>query len=254
MMVKTKYGIWIPDVPIMRPHNLPTVVKGYNGDNDMAVDMGLPSGLLWAKCDIDVTKPRGFCDTPFTYNKSFFSWGNIDGHNPKNDSFIGVYDWGSENAQEPWYDGQPYGNTKGNTLAGNIPVGEEYDAARANLGSPWRMPIATEFAELVASSIYIDATGTEIPAETTNKLVTVNGIVGLYLQSKTNGNRLFFSASGYGYESLLNHRGAVGKYWSASIYSSRFARLLDFDSDGVYSQNNSNRYYGFAVRAVRNSR
>ena len=253
-MIKTKYGIWIPDVPIMKPHNLPTVVKGYNGDNDMAVDMGLSSGLLWAKCDIDVTKPRGFCDTPFTYNKSFFSWGNIDGHNPKNNSFAGVYNWGSVNAAEPWYDGQPYGNTKGNTLAGDIPVDEEFDAARANLGSPWRMPTTAEFAELFAGSIYIDATGTEIPAATTDKRVTVNGIVGLYLQSKTNGNRLFFSASGRGNGSSWSNRGTNGYYWSASFNSSRYARSLYFSSGGVNPQYNDGRYYGFAVRAVRNSR
>jgi hypothetical protein len=216
----------------------------------LLVDMGLPSGVKWASRDIDLTKPGGFCETPFIYEKSFFSWGNIDGHNPKNNSFAGVYNWGSVNAADPWYDGQPYGNTKGNTLTGNIPVGEEFDAARANLGSPWRMPTTAEFAELFAGSIYIDATGTEIPAATTDKRVTVNGIVGLYLQSKTNGNRLFFSASGYGHGSSWNYRGAVGSYWSASFYSSRYARRLGFSSGGVNPQDNNGRFVGFAVRAV----
>ena len=218
----------------------------------LVVDMGLTSGVKWAARDLDLTKPGGFCDTPFTYDKSFFSWGNIDGHNPKANSFANVYNWGSINAQEPWYDGQPYGSTKGNTLAGDIPVGEEFDAARANLGSPWRMPTTAEFAELFAGSIYIDATGTEIPTETTNKLVTVNGIVGLYLQSKTNGNRLFFSASGYGSGSSWYNRGSNGDYWSASFNSSRYARLLVFGSGGVYPQYDSIRYSGFAVRAVQN--
>ena len=216
----------------------------------LVVDMGLTSGVKWAARDLDLTKPGGFCDTPFTYEKSFFSWGNIDGHNPKDGSFSGVYNWGGVNAQEPWYDGQPYGNTKGATLAGDIPVGEEYDAARANLGSPWRMPTTAEYAELFAGCIYIDATGTEIPAETTNKLVTVNGIVGLYLQSVANGNRLFFAASGYGDGSSWSIRGSYGFYWSASFNSSRNARNLYFYSGGVRPQNNDGRYYGFAVRAV----
>jgi hypothetical protein len=213
--------------------------------------MGLTSGVKWAARDLDLTKPGGFCDTPFTYNKSFFSWGNIDGHNPVGNSFAGVYNWGSVNAAEPWYDGQPYGNTKGNTLAGDIPVGEEFDAARANLGSPWRMPTTAEFAELFAGSIYIDATGTEIPAGTTDKRVTVNGIVGLYLQSKTNGNRLFFSASGYGGGSSWDYRGSHGYYWSASFGSARSARYLYFSSGGVSPQrNNYGRCSGFAVRPV----
>ena len=218
----------------------------------LVVDMGLTSGVKWAARDLDLTKPGGFCDTPFIYDKSFFSWGNIDGHNPVGNSFAGVYNWGGINDAEPWYDGQVYGDTKGNTLAGDIPVGEEFDAARANLGEPWRMPTTTEFAELFAGSIYIDADGNEVDTDKADKRVTVNGIVGLYLQSKTNGNRLFFAASGYGAGSSWGYRGADGYYWSASFYSARYARRLSFSSGGVYPQGNISRYYGFAVRAVQN--
>lgn len=218
----------------------------------LVVDMGLASGVKWAARDLDLTKPGGFCDIPFTYNKSFFSWGNIDGHNPVGNSFAGVYNWGSVNAAEPWYDGQVYGNTKGNTLAGNIPVGEEYDAARANLGEPWRMPTSAEFAELIAGSIYIDADGNEVDTSKADKRVTVNGVLGLYLQSNTNGNRLFFACSGYGNGSSWNYRGSYGSYWSASFFSARYARSLYFNSGGVFPQSNYGRYYGFAVRPVQN--
>lgn len=214
------------------------------------VDMGLTSGVKWAERDLDITKPGGFCDTPFTYNKSFFSWGNIDGHNPKNNTFSGVYNWGGVNDAEPYYEGQVYGGTKGVTLTGNIAVGEEYDAARASLGSPWRMPTSAEFAELFAGCKYIDADGEEIPSETTDKRVTVNGVVGLYLQSIANGNRLFFAESGYGYGSSWSSRGSIGIYWSSTFYSSRLARRLFFGSGGVYPQDTNYRYYGFAVRAV----
>ena len=216
----------------------------------LLVDMGLPSGTKWAARDLDLTKPGGFCDTPFVYEKSFFSWGNIDGHNPKNNSFANVYNWGSVNAQEPWYDGQVYGGTKGATLAANIPVGEEYDAARANLGSPWRMPLSTEFKELLDNCIYIDATGTEISSQTTDKRVTVNGVKGIYLQSTINGNRLFFACSGYGNGTSWNTRGSNGYYWSATFGSARNARFLSFGSGGVNPQSDSSRYVGFAVRPV----
>jgi hypothetical protein len=80
--------------------------------------------------------------------------------------------------------------------------------------------------------------------------VTVNGIVGLYLQSKTNGNRLFFACSGYGNGTSWNGRGSNGHYWSASFNSARNARNLVFDSGGVNPQVNNDRYYGFAVRPV----
>ena len=216
----------------------------------LLVDMGLPSGTKWAARDIDITKPGGFCDTPFVYEKTFFSWGNIDGHNPTTPSSFSPYNWGGVNEQEPWYDGQVYGNTKGNTLTGNIPVGEEYDAARANLGAPWRMPTNAEFAELFDNIIYINADGTEVDSQQTDKRVTVNGIVGLYIQSTINGARLFFSCSGSGTGSSRNNRGSVGSYWSSTWNSARNARRLYFYSGGVDPQNFSNRYVGFAVRAV----
>ena len=217
---------------------------------DLIVDMGLPSGVKWASRDIDITKPGGFCDTPFVYEKTFFSWGNIDGHNPTSVSSFSPWNWGGINAQEPWYEGQVYGNTKGNTLTGNIPVGEEFDAARANLGAPWRMPTNTEYGELFANIRYINADGSEIPASTTDKRVTVNGVVGLYLESIINGARLFFSASGSGAGTSRNNRGSNGYYWSATWHSARGARYLYFYSGGVDPQNGGNRCLGFAVRAV----
>lgn len=219
--------------------------------SNIFVDMGLTSGVKWATRDIDITKPSGFCDTPFTYQKSFFSWGNIDGHNPVSNSFAGVYNWGSVNQAEPWYEGQVYGTTKGATLTGNIPVDEEFDAARANLGGNRRMPTTGEYKELFDNCIYINADGTEVDTSKTDKRVTVNGIVGLYLQSKINGQRLFFSASGYGYGTSWLSRGSGGYYWSGSFYSARNARFLFFYSGGVSPQVNSSRYYGFAVRAVK---
>ena len=215
----------------------------------LVVDMGLPSGTKWASRDIDLTKPGGFCETPFVYEKSFFSWGNIDGHNPSSVSAFS-YDWGGVNAQEPWYEGQPYGSTPGNTLTGNIAVGEDFDAARANLGAPWRMPTSAEFAELFANIKYINADGTEVDTTKTDKRVTVNGIVGLYIESKLNGARLFFSCSGHGDGRSWNVRGSNGYYWSSTWISARSARDLFFRSGGVYPQSSNNRYYGFALRPV----
>ena len=215
----------------------------------LVVDMGLPSGVKWASRDIDLTKPGGFCETPFIYEKSFFSWGNIDGHNPSSVSAFD-YNWGGVNQAEPWYDGQPYGSTPGNTLTGNIAVGEDFDAARANLGAPWRMPTNAEFGELFANIRYINADGTEVDTTKTDKRVNVNGVMGLYLESRINGARLFFSCSGNGNGRSWNNRGANGNYWSSTFNSARNARNLNFNSGGVNPQNNNNRYNGFALRPV----
>ena len=215
----------------------------------LVVDMGLPSGTKWAARDIDLTKPGGFCETPFVYEKSFFSWGNIDGHNPSSVSAFD-YNWGGVNVAEPWYDGQVYGSTPGNTLTGNIAVGEDFDAARANLGAPWRMPTSGEYGELFANIIYIDANGDEVDTTKTDKRVNVNGVMGLYLESTINGARLFFSCSGCGYGRTWYSRGSFGYYWSSTWVSARYARNLIFYSGGVFPQNNDNRYHGFALRPV----
>lgn len=227
-------------------------------DSDLYVDMGLPSGVLWAKASIDLTTTSKFQEvdgavSPFKYECSFFSWGNTDGHNPSSTSAFD-YNWGGVNAEEPWYDGQVYGDTPGNTLTGNIPP--SMDAARVNLGAPWRMPSSADFAELFANIDYIDADGNVVTEETSiaktaaDKRVTVNGINGLYLRSKINGNRLFFPASGYGNGRSWLYRAAIGNFWSSTFDSSRGARRLNFGSGGVIPQNASNRCNGFSVRPV----
>lgn len=218
---------------------------------EMYVDMGLPSGLLWATRNIDVTQKNGFAESPFQYDSSFFSWGNVNGHNPSSPYSFAPWSWGGINVQEPWYEGQVYGDTPGNTLSTNIPVGEKYDAARANLGAPWRMPTSAEFTELFANIKYINADGTEVDTTKTDKRVTVNGVMGLYLESRINGARLFFSCSGGGNGPSWFSRGSGGNYWSSTLYSARYARNLNFYSGGVNPQYYNNRYFGFAVRPVR---
>jgi len=216
------------------------------------VDMGLPSGTLWATCDIDVTKADKFCETPFTYEKSFFSWGNVDGHNPNSDNAFD-YDFGGVNSNEPYYEGQPYGETQGNTLTGNIPQNADYDAARSHFGASWRMPTNAEFVELLNNTKFINADGTEIDASVTDKIIIVNGVRGVYIESNINGARLFFSCSGYGDDRSWGNRGASGYYWSSAFLSARTARYLNFRSGVVAPQSYYNRYAGLAIRPVTNS-
>jgi len=220
-------------------------------DSDLFVDMGLPSGVLWAKANINITTDSGFTEvngevSPFAYDCSFCSWGNTDMHNPTSAESFAPYNWGGINETDPPYDGQVYGSTPGAALTASF--GPSYDAARANLGAPWRMPTSAEFGELFSNSEYVDADGNVVT--TTNKLVTVNSIKGLRLRSKINGNILFFACSGYGNGTSRNGRGSNGYYWSSSFNSARNARILNFNGSGVNPQNNNIRYVGRAVRPV----
>ena len=146
----------------------------------------------------------------------------------------------------------------GAALAASFAADSGYDAVRENLGAPYRMPTNDNHGELFNSANidYITEDGEIVTAATSvaktaaDKRVNVNGIVGLYIRSKANGKRLFFPCSGYGYGTSRNYRGSYGYYWSSTWSSTRYARSLNVYSGGVNPQNNSNRYGGFAVRAV----
>ena len=181
-----------------------------------AVDLGLPSGLLWADKNVGADTP----EAPGHY----FSWGNVEAHAEGSG-----YDFGSSN------DG-PYASTPGAALTGNIAVGDTYDAARKNMGAPWRLPTSAEFQELYDNCVC--------------EWITQNGMAGRRFTSNKNGNSVFFPAAGHYSGTTLYARGASGLYWASTLYSSTSGRFLSFDSSGVHPQGYDHRFYGFSVRAV----
>lgn len=215
------------------------------------VDMGLPSGNRWAVSNLDATGPYFFQESPFQYECSFFSWGNVTPHNPVSENEFD-YDFGGVNQSAPYYEGQPYGETPGSLLTGDIPL--TMDAARKLLGSPWSMPADADFVELFANIRYINADGTEVDIAKADKRVTVNDIVGLYLESTINGARLFFPCSGVGNGRSWNNRESLGSCWTSTWLSARLARVLSFSSGGVDPAYSYNRHLGFAIRPIWNPR
>ena len=191
-----------------------------------AVDLGLPSGTLWADRNLGAKSPSDY--------GAFVSWGNTDLHFPDK----GDVDWGdNDNAFRDYeFNSEEYEDSPGAKLTGDIDL--EHDAAHVNLGGDWRMPTEDQFKELVANCDWIRS--------------TVNGVNGYLVVSKINKASLFFACSGNGYGSSWSNRGSNGYYWSASFYSARSARSLIFYSGGVYPQNYNLRYNGFAVRPVQN--
>lgn len=164
----------------------------------------------------------------------YFSWGNTDGH-PAGAG----YDFSQES----------YNATPAKSISDNLTLAQ--DAARANLGEPWRMPTSNEFTELCNSAYteYVDASGNVISG--TDKRTTYNGVVGLLIRSKANGNVLFLPTAGnYEGTSLVN-KGISGGYWSMSYYSMSNAYRLNFSPGGIFPQDHYGyRYFGFPVRAV----
>ena len=192
-------------------------IEGITGSTPSgAVDLALPSGLLWCEHNVGAASPYD--------DGLYFSWGNVEGHTGTDG-----YDFGTSN------DG-PYASTPGAALTGNISVDGTYDAARHNMGAPWRMPTQPEFQELYDNC--------------TSAWTDEDGVTGRRFTSNINGNSIFFPASGGRDGTSLNYRGSYGYYWFSSLYSSTNGYYLYFNSGGVYPANDSNRFHGFSVRAV----
>ena len=217
-------------MPMGKVKNNTILVMAYDGTNfnvigiepqvaaapDGAVDLALPSGVLWADKNIGAS-------TPYE-DGLYFSWGNVIGHTGDDG-----YDFGTAN------DG-PYASTPGAELTGNIPTNTTYDAARHNMGAPWRMPTVGEFQELAANC----------DSEWTDE----DGVAGRRFTSRINGNSIFFPASGYRLGTGLYDRGSYGVYWSSSLYSQGYGYGLYFHSEGINPAYDYGRFYGFSVRAV----
>ena len=197
-----------------------------NAGEITAVDLGLPSGTLWADRNLGAKSPSDY--------GAFVSWGNTTLHFPEK----GEVDWGDNDEAFKDYEFtfDEYDDTPGAKLTGDIDL--EHDAAHANLGGDWRMPTKEQFQELYDNCKWIRA--------------TVNGVNGYLVVSKINKASIFFACSGYGHGTSWDGRGSIGLYWSASFSSARDACNLDFNSGGVGPQDNNCRYYGFAVRPVQN--
>ena len=204
------------------------------------VDLGLPSGTLWATCNVGASKPTEYGD--------YFAWGETS---PKKSYDWSTYKYMAEGKSSwkyitkyttadgltsgVWYDTD--GNFIGDSLLTLLP---EDDAATANWGAGWRMPTKAEQDELRHGCDW----------EWTSNF-NGSGVAGRIGTSLYNGNVVFLPAAGYRIDTCLGLAGYYGYYWSSSLYPdySVFAYDLDFSDYGI-DWFYSSRYDGRSVRAV----
>ena len=203
--------------------NLVAYFYNYVSGANHYVDLGLPSGLLWATCNVGAETPEGY--------GNYYAWGETQ---PKSTYNWSTYQYcnGSSNTLTKYCNRASYGyNGFTDNLTTLLP---EDDAATANWGAEWRMPTHGEWQELFDNTTYIWA--------------ILNGVVGR-LFTASNGNSLFLPVAGNRHVSSLISSGSVGYYWSSSLqYNPDDAWNYSF-SYNSYSYN-SNRSYGRSVRAV----
>lgn len=180
------------------------------------VDLGLPSGTLWATCNVGASKPEEYGD--------YFAWGETK---PKD-----YYSWS-------YFDSD---NVKKYSTTNNKDVLDlEDDAAYVNWGCNWRMPTREEQDELRGYCIWT--------------WKAVNGVNG-YNVVGPNGNSIFLPAAGYRDNTTsVESAGSHGNYWSSTfgMYDYYKSVCIAFESDFI-DWAISYRSFGHSVRAVHNNK
>ena len=188
------------------------------------VDLGLPSGLKWAKCNVGAEKETDYGD--------YFMWGStISNNDTPCDWEHAPFNGGASSYNETYF------NQVKDTVCPNGVLAKEYDAASHIMGGDWRMPTKAEIQELIDY--------------TTNEWFTnYNGTgVNGWKFTGSNGNSIFIPAAGDRSGSWFANQGDHGNVWSSSLYTldPYYAWGLYFYSDGC----NVIGLYCYGGRSVR---
>lgn len=191
----------------------------------VAVDLGLPSGLKWASCNIGATVPEEY--------GSYFAWGESEEK--------AIYDWenykysgDTPSSMFKYCLSSSYGTPDGRDV-----LEAEDDAARVIWGGDWRMPTHEEQAELVENCDW--------------EWTTLNDVYGYIVKSRVNDNSIFLPAAGYRSDDESYMEGREGSYWSCNLRGEidRNALVLYFYSGYPSANNNTgDRCNGRPVRPV----
>ena len=192
------------------------------------VDLGLPSHLKWAKCNVGAEKETDYGD--------YFMWGSVT---PYTD---GELDWSTYKYCNGSYDTLTKYNTStdyGKNPDDKTTLDSEDDAARVNMGGDWRMPTEAECEEIInnTDSEWIeDYNGT--------------GVNGMKFTSKTDKSKyIFIPMAGYYDGGFADTPACV---WSSSINNSFpfNAYLCEFYYSDFNQMDYLDRYYAIPVRGV----
>ena len=207
----TGYGNVVSFTTIEEEEEYDGIINGHE-----YVDLGLPSGLKWATCNVGASSPEDY--------GNYYAWGEVTTKSTYDTGNSETYGLSISQLQSQGYiDGE-----------GNLTP--SHDAATANWGGSWRMPTRTEQQELLNNCTWT--------------WCIKNGKNG-YKVTGPNGNSIFLPAAGYRNGSSLYYAGSYGGYWSSTPRedSSDDAWNLYFTSSVQY-MNYGHRYYGRSVRPV----
>ena len=184
-------------------------------DEHEAVDLGLPSGLKWATCNVGATKPEegGY----------YFAWAEVA---EKEDYIVTAYKWRNQSGSI-----NKYTDNNSNVLE------PEDDAAHVLWGESWRIPTQLECQELINNC--------------KRTATTQNGVQG-YLFTGPNGNSIFLPICGFKSGKDIANTDK-GYYWTRNLDSGRNTRAQDFYLTDVTAHSPYGvieRWNGLTIRPV----
>ena len=182
------------------------------------IDLGLPSGLKWATCNVGASSPEDYGD--------YYAWGETETKSEYTVDNSHTYGLTISQLQSQGYiDGE-----------GNLtPL---HDAATANWGGSWRIPTKEEMQELLDNC-------------TCTKSV-LNSVQG-YKITGPNGNSIFLPAAGSRLGLSLDYAGVGVYYWSSTPFDlghSNLAFNLYFYGGIGYVGSAGKRIEGYTIRPV----
>ncbi len=219
--------------------------------NHEYVDLGLPSGTLWATCNVGANNPWECGD--------YFAWGETSTKTTYNWS---TYKYANGDYKKLIKYCKEYGD---NGYTDSLKVlGPNDDAATANWGSNWRMPTAEELSELRNNCYWVwtkktDKQGHKYfgymvykalePIEKGVKVSKGKKPKAAYTESVPH---IFLPVAGYKWDINTSSINTNGYYWTSSLFfgSSVSARCLFLDSTSVFDNDWDSRFYGYSVRPV----
>ena len=195
------------------------------------VDLGLPSGLKWAKCNVGAASETDYGD--------YFMWGSTKPNTADECNWVTYkYYNGSEDTLTKYNTYRFYGTVDNITTLESVD-----DAATQIMGSDWRMPTKTDFQEL------IDKTNHEWVTNFNG-----SGVDGCKFTSKKDTSKyIFIPATGSVWSGSVN-RVDRSYVWGSSLYDSYpdQSSYLFSDSYDAYGIGDTYRHVGQTVRGVHN--
>ena len=215
-------GMTVDDVKRMVSHAISDLdtMKAISADGSLPeheyVDLGLPSGTLWATEHINDANG----------NTLYFAWGETHGYTKEQigdeEGKRAFDDDDYELGPIDWDDDTNYGTKKYNQNDGLTVLKPEDDAATVNWGEGWKMPISEQIEELIANTRAYRVEDDEVPYF---KLISmVEGYTDKFI---------FIPITKSNYNDITKPEGSIGEFWSTSLDSEKVCRTMAYKCTNI---------------------